>query len=202
MTSRSTHLAPALRRSVRSVGQDVTVRPSTTPASMSVHGAWQIAATGFPRSKEGAHERDGLLVASELVGVADPTGEHQRVVVIGTCLGHRPVDRLNARGLEVVEPADLARLERDHLDTRTRLLKRGARLLELDPLEHLGSQNRHPLTLQLVRHVAFPFGGRSSSRPCPGGARGKPRADRARPRRSNGERQWTNRNRKRDGRGE
>ena len=39
-------------RSVRSVGHDVMVRPSTTPASMSVHGPWQITATGFPSSKK------------------------------------------------------------------------------------------------------------------------------------------------------
>src|SRR5438045_8968387 len=42
-TSSSTQLAPALRRSVRTDGNDVSVRSRTTPASISVHGAWQIA---------------------------------------------------------------------------------------------------------------------------------------------------------------
>lgn len=47
-TSRSTQAAPALRRSVARLGYDVSVTPSTTPASISVHGPWQIAATGLP----------------------------------------------------------------------------------------------------------------------------------------------------------
>ncbi len=50
-TSRSTHFAPALSRSVRSDGHDVTVRPSATSASISIQGAWQIAATSLPWSK-------------------------------------------------------------------------------------------------------------------------------------------------------
>ena len=47
-TSRSAQLAPALSRSVRNEGQEVTIRPRTTPASINSHGAWQIAATGLP----------------------------------------------------------------------------------------------------------------------------------------------------------
>src|SRR5690606_13973136 len=50
-TSSSTQVAPALRRSVRRLGQDVSVRPRTTSASISVHGAWQMAATGLPSWK-------------------------------------------------------------------------------------------------------------------------------------------------------
>ena len=49
-TSSSTHSAPALRRSVCRLGHDVRLRPRTTSASTSVHGAWQIAATGLPDS--------------------------------------------------------------------------------------------------------------------------------------------------------
>jgi len=51
-TSRSTQSAPAFRRSVRSDGHDVTVRPRATSASTSIHGAWQMAATGLPASKK------------------------------------------------------------------------------------------------------------------------------------------------------
>src|SRR5260370_27763687 len=47
-TCSSTQIAPAFRRSVRRLGHEVTVRPRTTAASMRVHGAWQIAATGLP----------------------------------------------------------------------------------------------------------------------------------------------------------
>src|SRR5580700_6374627 len=51
-TSRSTQCAPAFSRSVLSDGHDVRVRPLTTSASISVHGPWQIAATGLPDSKK------------------------------------------------------------------------------------------------------------------------------------------------------
>ena len=54
-TSWSPHSAPALRRSVASDGHDVTRRPFTAPASISVHGAWQIAAMGFPASNKRGH---------------------------------------------------------------------------------------------------------------------------------------------------
>src|SRR6185312_5360902 len=50
-SSSSTQSAPALRRSVCSDGQDVIRRPLTTSASTSTQGAWQIAATGLPASK-------------------------------------------------------------------------------------------------------------------------------------------------------
>ena len=47
----STQRAPALDRSVFSDGHDMTVRSRTTPASISGHSPWQIAATGLPASK-------------------------------------------------------------------------------------------------------------------------------------------------------
>src|SRR5262249_26242311 len=50
-TSLSTQFAPALRRAVFNDGQDVRLQSRTTSASMSVHGPWQIAATGLAESK-------------------------------------------------------------------------------------------------------------------------------------------------------
>ena len=50
-TSSSTHLAPAFLRSVCRLGHEVSVRPRTTPASMSIHGAWQMAATRQARRR-------------------------------------------------------------------------------------------------------------------------------------------------------
>src|SRR5436309_490982 len=47
-TSSSTHSAPAFRRSVCKLGQEVIFRPLTTPASISVHGPWQMTPIGFP----------------------------------------------------------------------------------------------------------------------------------------------------------
>ena len=47
--------------------------------------------------EEVADERDGVLVAAQLVGVADAAGHHQRVVVVGGDLLDRPVDLHRAR---------------------------------------------------------------------------------------------------------
>ena len=44
----STASAPARRRSVHRLGQEVSRWPRATSASMSVHGPWQIAAAGLP----------------------------------------------------------------------------------------------------------------------------------------------------------
>src|SRR5690606_32996696 len=46
-TSSSVHSAPALSRSFFRLGQLVTCLDSATPASISVHGPWQIAPIGF-----------------------------------------------------------------------------------------------------------------------------------------------------------
>src|SRR3954452_7333724 len=51
-TALFTQLAPALIRSVFTDGHEVTFRPCTTPASMSIHGPWQIDTTGLPASKK------------------------------------------------------------------------------------------------------------------------------------------------------
>jgi len=73
-TSSSTQVAPALRRSVCSDGHDVRVRPLTTSASISVQGAWQIAATGLACSK---NERTKATASSSVrrkSGFATPPG--------------------------------------------------------------------------------------------------------------------------------
>src|SRR3954470_23459754 len=49
-TSSSTTSAPALRRSVRMLGNEVSRRPRATSASTKFHGPWQIEATGLPDS--------------------------------------------------------------------------------------------------------------------------------------------------------
>src|SRR5205085_10642600 len=49
-TSSSTTSAPAFRRSVRTLGQEVSRRPRATSASTKLQGPWQMEATGFPDS--------------------------------------------------------------------------------------------------------------------------------------------------------
>ncbi|SDS78519.1 hypothetical protein SAMN04515669_1918 [Jiangella sp. DSM 45060] len=73
-TSSSTQVAPALRRSVRRLGQDVSVRPRTTSASTSVHGAWQIAATGLPAAKNALTNATASGDVRSWSGLATPPG--------------------------------------------------------------------------------------------------------------------------------
>src|SRR5690606_1676605 len=73
-TSSFTQVAPALRRSVRRLGQDVMVRPRTTSASISVHGAWQIAATGLPSWKNALANSTAFGSMRRKSGLATPPG--------------------------------------------------------------------------------------------------------------------------------
>src|SRR4051812_31817975 len=73
-TSSSTQLPPALRMSVSSDGHDVTLRPRTTSASTSIHGPWQMTATGLPASK---NERTNSTASSSMriaSGLPTPPG--------------------------------------------------------------------------------------------------------------------------------
>jgi hypothetical protein len=102
--------------------------------------------------EEVADEGDGVLVRPELIRVSDAAGEHERVVLVGARLLDGAVDRDPVGRIEVVEPLDLAVLEGDDLDRRARVLERLPRLDQLDLLEHVGGEDRHPLALELVRH--------------------------------------------------
>ena len=73
-TSSSTQDAPALRRSVLSDGHEVSVRPPTTPASISVQGPWQIAATGLPCSKKARVKATASSSPRRTSGFATPPG--------------------------------------------------------------------------------------------------------------------------------
>src|SRR5690606_40023763 len=55
---------------VRRLGYEVSWRPSTTPASTSTHGPWQIAATGLPASK---NERMNLTTSAFRRSLSAPT---------------------------------------------------------------------------------------------------------------------------------
>ena len=60
--------------SVRRLGHEVSVRPSTTPASTSVQGAWQIAATGLPASKKARVNSTASGTVRRMSGFATPPG--------------------------------------------------------------------------------------------------------------------------------
>ncbi len=73
-TSWSTTFAPALRRSVRTVGHAVSVRPLATPASISVHGPWQITPTGLPVAKKSRTKPTASSSRRSLSGFTVPPG--------------------------------------------------------------------------------------------------------------------------------
>src|SRR5206468_8892463 len=109
--------------------------------------------------REVAHEADRVLVQAQLIGVPDAAGYEQRVVIRGLDLLDGLVDREAVRRVEVVEPTDLAVVDRDQLGLRSGRLERLARLRQLDLLEHVGREDRDPLAVQLAHvapFVAFP----------------------------------------------
>jgi hypothetical protein len=73
-TSLSTHCPPALAMSVFKEGQEVSVRPLTAPASISIQGPWQIAATGFPESTKFLTNCTTSLWVRSSSGFATPPG--------------------------------------------------------------------------------------------------------------------------------
>ncbi len=73
-TSSSTTSAPAFARSVRIEGQLVTRRPSSTSASASSQGPWQIAAIGLPSSKNSLTISTARSFMRSLSGLPTPPG--------------------------------------------------------------------------------------------------------------------------------
>jgi single-stranded DNA-binding protein len=73
-TSSSTQVPPAFSMSVRMLGQEVKVRPLTTPASTSVHAPWQMDATGLPVSKNERTKRTASRLVRRESGLATPPG--------------------------------------------------------------------------------------------------------------------------------
>ena len=71
-------------------------RPRNTSASTSNQGPWHIAATGFPCSANARTRSTACLVGAQLVRVAHPAGQDQRIKILGARLldGHVGPDRL------------------------------------------------------------------------------------------------------------
>ena len=88
-TCSSTTFAPALRRSVRMLGNDVSV-PVAHDVGLDERPR-PVADRGdrLAGADEVAHERDGVVVHPQPVGVARAAGQQQRVVVVDRCVGDR-----------------------------------------------------------------------------------------------------------------
>ena len=105
-TSSSTQSAPALRRSVCSDGHDVIRRPLTTSASTSTQGAWQIAATGLPASKNAFTNATASASARTKSPLMTPPGRTSAAVGVGVGRAHDGVDLLRVALVDVVVGGD------------------------------------------------------------------------------------------------
>src|SRR5262245_26948226 len=76
-TSSSTHSAPAFRRSVFNDGQAPMRRPLAAPASMTIQGPWQIAATGLPASKKAFTNSTAFGCMRSASGFITPPGSRR-----------------------------------------------------------------------------------------------------------------------------
>jgi hypothetical protein len=131
---------------------DVIVRPSTTPASINVHGPWQIAPTGLRALKKIPHETDRFLVRAQRIGIEHATGQNECVVILRADIAKRMIDAYLAAFFHVFQTLNLARFERDHIDTCTRLLQRGFRRIQFGLFESVGRENGDGFSVELLSH--------------------------------------------------
>ena len=122
---------------------------------MSVQGPWQMAAMGF-FAVERADEGHRLRVDAELVRVDHAAGQEQCVEILHPRLGERHVDGDVVTPVGELPPSHLAFDRRHDLRHGPGLVERLARLRELDLLETILDDDRHPLSFQFVRHGTLP----------------------------------------------
>jgi hypothetical protein len=106
--------------------------------------------------EERPHEPDGVGVGAQHVGVGDPAGQHQAVVVVGAGVGDGLVNREGVALVEVVEALDLTRVQRHQVGGGAGLLDRLAWFGIFDLLDAVSGEKRDPLALQLASHESNP----------------------------------------------
>ena len=131
----------------------------TTSASISVHGAWQIAATGLPASKNAFTNATASGVGAQEVGVGDPAGQHERVVVRrrgrATC-----VHVVGVALVQVVERLDRPGFQRDQLGRRRPPSPPPSMARSARPARRPRRPGTRPLALQCRCHLGTsPFRG-------------------------------------------
>ena len=140
---------------VADIGADARIRRER-PAADEIGfdqrpGAMADHADRLAARKECLQERDHVVVLAQVVGVGDAAGENQSVVIVGGRVGDDGVDgELPGRLEIVVHRLDLSGFQRDQLGCGAGVLDRLARLLELDPLDAVGGEDRDLLALQFI----------------------------------------------------
>jgi hypothetical protein len=107
--------------------------------------------------EEGAHEAHGVGVGPQDVRVDDATRKDEPVVVRRVGVLHGNVHREGVGLVVMVEPLDLARLERDEVGVAARFLDRLPGLGQLHLLHAVGREERDSLALELVAHFRPPW---------------------------------------------
>ena len=148
-------------------------RARRRPRSSS-QGAWQIAATGLPCSKNSWTNWTAFSSDAQRVRVANAAGQHERVVVGSADLLDSLVDLEGVSLVVVVEPLNLAILDRHDRELRTRPSRAPPKaLVNSTCSNHVSREKRNLLPLQLVSHqnllgrgfgLGFPIRRRTNAR--------------------------------------
>jgi hypothetical protein len=90
-------------------------------------------------------EADRVLVHAQQVGVDGAAGQQQCVVLAGRGVRDQPVYRERSRGDQVeLAGLDLPGVDRQEIAGGTGAVQRAPRLLEFDPLDSVGGEDRDP----------------------------------------------------------
>ncbi len=92
-----------------------------------------------------------------MVGVRDSTRDHQRVVPVGPCPSHDPINGCGVRSIELLEALHVGALGREQLGFGTCGAHRLPWLGQLPLLDaFIGDEKRYPYALQFVTHDSSP----------------------------------------------
>lgn len=117
-----------------------------------------MAPTGLPASNEAAGEADGAVVVAQRVGVEQPPGNDQGVVVAGVGLGERAIHLDRAALVEVAHALDRASGGRDHLHLGAGLAQGAQRFQQFGFLEAVAGEDGDALAVE-SGHGLVPLGG-------------------------------------------
>ncbi len=152
-TSSSTTSAPALRRSVRTLGQEVIRLPRTTSASIIVHGAWQIAATGLPVAQNALTKATASVLIRSLSGFKAPPGSSRASKSSGLASEtSRSTAKRSGRDYVRLPRLDLTRMDGQKFRLGANADEGSTRKLELHALDTIGSEDGDLLAQEFVCH--------------------------------------------------
>lgn len=97
---------------------------------------------GLAGVEEGLHESHRLGLQVQCIGIHDPSGQQQRVIVLRVRAAEHPVDREVAAPLGVIPALDLTAPGRDDFGSRSGSSKGLARFGQFRLLKPVSGENR------------------------------------------------------------